>query len=403
MRILIVISDLGGGGAQRSLISFLQCLDRERLLRDCQIDLLVGNEEGILADQVPASVRVIGDMPNIVWMNCPLGTPVLKRHCSLASVLAKIKWILLQRWYPLRGKRVTIDTLWKSWKSFIPENPVEYDVAIAYLEGWPTYYVVDKVRARRKIAWVHNEYQQLPVDPIYDRGYFTQCDRVITISDKCVTSLEEIFPELSNRISLLQNISNVESILQKAKKGQAPEFESANEAIKILSIGRLNPQKNFALAIRAASLLQDAGLTFRWLILGEGPERPELETLIDSLGLNDYVELCGIKKNPYPYIQQCDVFVQSSRFEGKSIVIDEAKILAKPIVVTDYPTVNDTIIHETTGIIAHQDSESLASAILTLLDNSDLRKTLEKDLIADRPDNTEEVAHYIDAMFGKVM
>ena len=74
----------------------------------------------------------------------------------------------------------------------------------------------------------------------------------------------------------------------------------------------------------------------------------------------------GSRENPYPYIKNSDVIIQSSRFEGKSIVLDEAKILSKPIVATNYTTVRDQLKNEE-GVICEMTPLDLAEKIMFML------------------------------------
>ena len=87
----------------------------------------------------------------------------------------------------------------------------------------------------------------------------------------------------------------------------------------------------FDIAIKAAAILVKKGYTIKWYVLGEGEERNTLEQSIKEHNLIANFILLGIKENPYPYINNATIYVQPSRFEGKSLAIDEAKILHKPI------------------------------------------------------------------------
>src|SRR5690606_23534715 len=120
----------------------------------------------------------------------------------------------------------------------------------------------------------------------------------------------------------------------------------------------------FDLAIEAAKILKDRGVKFQWSIIGEGPERDRLQALITQYELDDYVYLPGLKDNPYPYIRQASLLVQPSRYEGKSLVIDEAKILAKPIILTNFTTAKDQIKHNVNGMIVDMTAEAIAEGIM---------------------------------------
>ena len=178
--------------------------------------------------------------------------------------------------------------------------------------------------------------------------------------------------------------------------GVAVEFEEQNR-VKLLSVGRLGAQKGFDLAIKSAKILKDRGVDFIWIILGEGPDRKKLQEQIDADELNNNVKLIGIRSNPYVYIKKCDIFVQTSRFEGKSIVLDEAKIFCKPIVVTNYPTVGDSIVDGQNGLIVEMDECSIADGIQRLLENTILAESFVSEL-RKAEGNEKELNRYIGNM-----
>ena len=169
----------------------------------------------------------------------------------------------------------------------------------------------------------------------------------------------------------------------------------------ILSVGRLMSQKGFDLAISAASILKKRNMDFHWYIVGDGELRKDLENQIENEGIQSEFTILGIKENPYPYIKACTIFAQTSRYEGKSVVLDEAKILAKPIVVTNYATVNDQIIDRREGIVVDMTPEGIANGIAELLGNKQLRKSLENYLSLHEYGNQREIEKYYKYIEGK--
>ena len=215
-------------------------------------------------------------------------------------------------------------------KKSITSLPKEYDAAIGFLEKSSIYFVVDCVKAKRKIGFIHNDYLKLDLDASFDLPYFEKLNTIATVSEQCVTVLKEVFPTQKDKVQLLYNIVSAKLIHQMAEEPITIDTSKPN----LLSIGRLHPQKGFDIAVEAVALLKKQGLNFVWYIIGEGAERTALEQAITKNGLEKHVVLLGIKENPYPYIKQTTIFVQPSRYEGKSIALDEAKLLHKPIAVS---------------------------------------------------------------------
>lgn len=386
MKTLIVINNLGCGGAQKSLISLLN----ELTMQQMEIDLLVLNQKDVFFDQIPAWINQIGSVAEISAMHSSFG----EGFKTIGSKAVCLKMLLAKCLYKIskNPQYDTVQNLWNVWKRFVPMQSKKYDLAISYVDGFSNYYVMDKVVATKKILWIHNEYEKLSYNSEYDRAYFNKADRLVTISERCVKSLEKVFPECSSKIRMLYNISSTKMIWQLAEKNYPDEYRGKKNIL--VSIGRLNTQKGFDLAIQAAKIIEEKGVEFTWFIIGEGEDEQMLREQIKKERLNDSVKLIGIRKNPYPYIRYADVFVQPSRYEGKSIVLDEAKILCKPIVVTDYTTVVDSITDGVNGRIVQFDPNAIANGILELL-NSDAQTKFETSLKGEIVRENLEVGNYI--------
>ena len=164
-----------------------------------------------------------------------------------------------------------------------------------------------------------------------------------------------------------------------------------DDKVNILSIGRLHGQKGFDIAIDACKILIDSGYNACWYVIGEGKERKKLEELIEKNNLKNNFKLLGLKSNPYKYLKACDIYVQPSRYEGKSVAIDEAKILCKPIVVTNFSTVYDQIEDSRTGIITEMNDISLSKGIESLIDNKELKKYINSNLRRLSLENEKEI------------
>ena len=142
-------------------------------------------------------------------------------------------------------------------------------------------------------------------------------------------------------------------------------------------------------------MVKDAGKKFKWFIIGDGGLHDKLQSMIDEKKLNDYFYLLGPRDNPYPYIKNCDIFVQPSRYEGKSVVLDEAKIIGAPIIVTKYPTVFDQIEDGKEGYIVEINSKAIAEGVIDLIDNKEKRDEISNYLLAHEYGNQSEIEKYI--------
>lgn len=387
--ILFVIDSLGVGGAEKSLITLLNCLPKSQY----NIDLLLIRNEGLFLKQLPQEVNRLTNIFPLQFLGISTSNIIFYLKKSPIYLLKKIIRYQLAK----RNKKLsTNQSLWKLWKKDIKPLTKKYDTAISYLEGIPNYFVIDKVQAKKKILWIHNEYTKLNYNKFFDTEYFNKADKIVTISLLCKKCLVENFPCIpENKFEVLENISNT-NYIKKLAEAQIndPTFINRKGSI-LVSVGRLVKQKGYDIALKSAFILKEKGISFSWFIIGEGPLRNELEQMSHNLGLENYVHLIGIRSNPYPYIKQADIIVQSSRYEGKSIVLDEAKILQKPIISTNYDTVKDVINNNINGIITEMSAEALSSQIIKLINDVDLRNKLINNLKEEAINNQSELYKYL--------
>lgn len=387
-RILFVIHALDAGGAQKSLVSLVNSLPRDSF----DIDLMIFNKKGLFCDLIPDSVHVLEASAEQKCMSYSFCSLDFWKHFSFSILF----------WRLVRLFRIGYDSsqninqyVWSVDKHVIPCLSGQYDVAIGYLQGRCNYFVIDKVKAKKKILWVHHDYTELQDFRSFDDSYFSKADYVATVSSVCKQSLENNFPNIdSNKFIVVDNITS-KTLIYKQKE-QIPEDEYFNDSrFKILSLGRLHPVKGYDMAVDAAKFLKDKGCDFCWYIIGDGDERNSLESRIKELGLTDNFKLIGLRANPYPYIDKADAFCVTSHFEGKSIAIDEAKILAKPIVCTKFPSSIDVLEDGVNSILVNQDSKSIAEGILKLYEDKGLCTYFSKNLKSSVISNEESVVKQI--------
>jgi len=381
-KVLVVMASLYNGGAERSLVNMLTEFPPDKY----EIDLLLFKRAGMFLNQVPKYVNVLETPPDLKRLYGRLSDAKAFLPFKLCSNL--ISRVFTRNSREMRGFR---------WKYFytnqIKELPGEYDVALAYISGEILYYVSEKVRAKRKIVWIHNDYRSAMHPRKYDYPHLKNMDALVSISDSCVSILKDEFPEFKNKTYMLENITSSKVVNNRADEFLPEEFNS--EQFNILSIGRLHEQKGFDMAIDAAVKLKAKGFNFVWYIIGTGELQSLLTKMIEDKGVGDCFILLGARENPYPYIKNCDIFVQPSRYEGKSVVLDEAKIIGVPIVATAYPTVGDQLKDSIEGKIVSMSADGLADGLAALMNNSEEREEYKKYLQEQEYGNQSEIAKYM--------
>ena len=391
-KILIVMSNMGIGGAEKSLLSFLKALTAGDV--QYRVELMVVNPHGEFYSQIPEAITQIEPCKELRWLGNGFQKELLTKYFSFRSLWGELRWIAKKKRYPKQWNAQ--QKLWDCWKNSIPPLAGEYDAAISYIDGFTNYYVMEKVRAKKKILWVHSEYQKRKYDPAYDRKFFEVAQGIVTISEQCRQCILQEFPQCEEKTFVLENITIPRDVIEKSAEGDCPEFFGK---LKLLTVARLNPLKGVDIAVDAAKLLQETGLDFCWLVVGDGPEKNRLQEQIAKCGLQERFLLLGSRENPYPYMKQCDILVQPSRVEGKSIVLDEAMILEKPIVATNYTSVVDSLTHGVTGWIVDMTPEAVARGIAHLWQNPQLCQKLQENLQALPKEDTALLDRYVKIMF----
>lgn len=381
-KVLFVIYSMKYGGAERSLVNLLQELPDDQY----DVDLLLFQKKGDFLLQLPEWVNILETPDDIELLYAPLKQTGLRGYTKLVGTACS----------RIARKSKKAQTAFR-WRHFYSRkiHPLEkhYDVAVAYAGSENLYFIRDKVRADKKLVWIHNDYRTAGYSKVDDLPYFDDMDAIVSVSRECVDVLKEEFPQYQERMHYVENITSSAVIRRQAQMFEPKEYNNAFR--NILSIGRLHPQKGFDMAVEAAAILKKSGLNFCWYIIGDGPLRENLKQQIKEFGVEDCFVLLGTRNNPYPYIKHCEFMIQPSRYEGKSVVLDEAKILGTPIVATAYPTVADQVIEGKEGVVVSMDPQGIARGIQEMMDRNDLRSSIHYYLARREYGNQSEVGKYI--------
>lgn len=383
--LLFIIPSLDAGGGEKSLINLLSQINYDVY----NVDLFLFKQEGLFIELLPKEVNILSLHEDYRLFSMPL-------YESAKNLLYMRKYALLYHrlLFMLKNRIIKSSSIaeQKSWNHLSKALNClekEYDTAIAFLEKTSTYFCIDKVTANKKIGWVHIDYDKLGMQPSLDYHYYQRLQYIVTVSDECANVMKNSFPTLKNKVQVIHNIVSPTTIQALANTIQEDLYNRKQNEKIIVSVGRLHYQKGFEYAVEACKILIDRGYSIRWYVLGEGTEREALTKLIKKHHLEEKFILKGLQANPYPFIQQADFYIQPSRFEGKSIAIDEAKILRKPIIVTNFSTAKDQINHEINGLIVDLNVNAIADGIEKLINDLSLNKRF-LDYLSKEQLNTEQ-------------
>ena len=366
-KILVFSHAMEIGGAERALIGLLDSIDYTQY----HVDLFLMRHDGDLLKYVNKNVNLLPESSKYSSLAIPIKDVIKKRQLGIAFGRCYGK-LRTRSFIRKKGINTTNDIALeyshKYTKFFMPLiNPnIEYDLAVSFLT--PHYFVADKVFAKRKIAWIHTDYSVLKVDRDSELKMWSKYDNIVSISKNVTDAFTQIFPELSDRIILIENIQP-ESFIRLQAEMISVDHEMPSTSTNLLSIGRFTYPKNFDNIPNICRKLYEKGLDVYWYIIGFGGDEELIRQKIKENAMEKRVILLGKKDNPYPYIAECDMYIQPSRFEGKAVTVREAQILNKPVIITNYPTAKSQLRDGVDGIIVPLDNERCAKGICDVLSN----------------------------------
>ena len=385
-RILFVIESLGAAGAEKSLVTFLSVLDKSRF--DIDLQLFAYGQE--FERYLPIEVNLLPPLDYTKFTQKSLLGQLLT--FDFQKIYARFRFSL-----SLRQKKLThkdrARLYWKYVSCCIPVAKRHYDIAVAYAQDVPTLYVVDKINASVKMAWVNVRYTPEGVNHDFYKHYYSQVKHIVMVSDSAYEEFSAVYPCFKNKMLVIRDMLEASFINKMAKEKQ--EIEFAKDIPIILTVARLNkPQKGYDITLEACRILKERGVRFKWYAIGRGDYRSEMEEYIAKHHLEDNFVFLGTTSNPYPYIKNCTLYVQTSRHEGFGLSIAEARILNRPVVTTEFDAVWAQMVQGENGLVVSQAPIAVADAIDILLSDKDLYNHIVSYQREEKKGNIEEIRKF---------
>lgn len=337
IKVLFLINSLGGGGAERVLVNLVNNMDKSRFSITVQTVFPAGVNKEYLSPEVEL---VEGKLPLFKG----------------ASTIFKI----------LPG-----DILLK-----VCEVKNDYDVVIAYMHGIPTK-ILWRYQAAPKLAWLHCDMEHSSLPKYFTTSQIAVCfntyESIVGVSQSVCDSFAKLYG-LDQKLRVIYNTNDTKKIRELSQE----DADSCQEwrqfsGIKLISIGRLHPQKGYDRLIDICKKIKEEKLEYKLLILGTGVEKDNLEQQVKKYGLEDQIILGGYVNNPYPFIKAADIFVCSSRYEGLSTVMSETIILGTPIITTDVSGAKEVLGEKSEyGLVVDNDEDALYDGLKKLLNNPEM-------------------------------
>ena len=410
-RILITMHYLELGGAETALIGLLHALDPKRV----DVDLYVYSHQGEMMRYIPEWVNLLPEKEDWAMFERPMKEVLKKGHLRVLWARLKAKWETKQYMKILPPGTESAASLnyagYEVSKVVSDINPeVEYDLAIAFVT--PHWFTLDHVRAKKKVCWIHTDYSHLDINKEFELPMWSAFDHIISISDDVTRAFLSAFPTLKDKIVLIENIlpkvviesrslEDTEKVVQELGGGKCNSLkiltigrfceqknldnlpfickQTIDEMKKLLSIGRFCEAKNYDNVPDITRRMIESGCDVRWYIIGYGDDTLIRQKIAEA-GMEDHVIILGKRENPYPYIKACDIYVQPSRYEGKSVTVREAQVLCKPVVITNYPTAHSQINDGVDGVIVPLDNEGCAKGLAEFILDEERQQEIIKNL-----------------------
>ena len=335
------------GGAERALLGLLESIDTTKY----QVDLFLLRHEGELMKYIPENINLLPENSSYAAMQ--------------GSIVAAIKNCQF---------RVGIGRLIAKIRTALSVKKFGYSDSSAV----------------KKSAWIHTDYATMQIDRNSELKMWRCYDTIVSISKSVTDNFLKTFPELREKITEIGNILPRKSMArQAAEKIIEPQFEAC-DSIRLLSIGRFCQAKNFDNVPVICKKLRDEGLDIVWFLIGFGIDEELIFDKIKEQRMEKYVVVLGKKENPYPYIANCDLYVQPSRYEGKCVSVIEAQTLNKPVVITNYSTASSQLEDGKDGVIVPLSVDECARELAKVIrDKSIQQKLIQNTKNRDYSNSTE--------------
>lgn len=386
-KLLFMCINMNIGGTEKALLTMLNEIDDSKY----DITLLMLEEYGGFLNEIPSFVKVkyVDEYKSIKpFVNEPPKI-LIKRLIKNKAYLTGLSTLLN---YSISKITKNISYYYKYILKNIKGIDEEYDLAVAYAGpmDFITYFVLNKIKAKKKVQWIHFDINKIGFNRKFAERNYKKFDKIFVVSEEGKEKLIDLIPALNNKVEAFFNIISCNLIENMSKNEKS--FDDLFNGVRILTVGRLSKEKGQELTINVLARLKNEGYKVRWYCIGDGPEKDNYRNRIKGLDIeNDYI-LLGSKLNPYPFMKDCDIYVQPSKHEGYCITLGEARCFDNPIVTTNFTGANEQIKNEITGLVCDISEQGIYQAIKRLLDNKELYKDIRINLSNEIVDSTNEIS-----------
>lgn len=364
-KVLFMLNDMNVGGTEKAFLNLVDTMSPE----EYEVTLLLLRRWGGFMDAVPDWVKVETienyDLLEREIMDPPL--PIAKEYikCGKLRRAMGIAWTHL--WFKLTGDRAPY---YRFVLRGTQKKREPYDVAVAF--AGPTdvisVYLQEHIEAPTKVQWIHFDISKFHFNAETCRKLYPKFQHVFVVSEEARQALLRVLPEIEPITRTVPNVISAKLCRQQAEQGEG--FTDGYTGTRIVTLGRLSGEKGQDIIPEVAAELAERGVDFRWYLVGDGKLRHTIEEKAAAQGVADRVVLLGTKTNPYPYLKDADLYVQTSVHEGFCITLGEAKVFDLPIVSTNCAGAHEQLDGLANSRIVERTKEKIVGAICNIMQDN---------------------------------
>lgn len=364
-RIFFLLSSMNVGGVEKAFLNFISVLPES----EYEIHLGVLSAKGGFLTEIPDHVHVhivnCYDKYKRIINDSPLS--VIKEMLYKGRYAEAFIHSLLYLHFKITANRYW---LYQYILKDEPNFPINFDLAVAYAGPSQSidYYICKKVQAKKKIGWIHFDILKFGIDQGMTRQLYKTYNKIFVVSKVAKKHFDQVFPEFKNKTEIFYNVVSPIEVQKQADRDVS--FDDDFSGMRILTVGRISLEKGQNYAIEALKILVEKGYPVKWYFVGDGSFRKDCEDLVLKYQLGEHVVFLGTKKNPYPYMKDCDIYVQPSRHEGYCITLAEAKVFGMPIVATDFVGAREQLMSRSNSVVTGFAATDLANGIIKIIESS---------------------------------
>ncbi len=378
-KILFVYYTMMLGGSTTSLLSLLDNIDYDKY----DVDLLLYRNEGPLISYIPEKVNLLPEA-----------------HIKQSKTSKILKGVLSGRIIRacMHGKRhfgrfrPTLQGMSYAQLLYSRKLKAEYDVAVGFLELWSDVYANLRVNAKKRISWIHVDYEKAHYIAKTDEKMLSHSDVIVHVSEECKQNFINALPSLADKCVYIPNILTKSFILKRTGESiEVPPMDK--DSLKLLSVCRVAiDHKGLDRGVRALKRLKDEGKKIVWAIIGDGPDVERLKALIAESGMEKEILLLGKTNSPFGCYDKFDAFFVPSRFEGKPMAVTEAQMLSLPPIVTEYASAHEQVENGVDGIVTENSEDGIYAALSCIYEDRALLLRLKENTAKRNYDNTDDLS-----------